>query len=415
MKRYISNIVWSILVITFVVPYITIGQTQKIGFELTTEVRRITIPFEKYNNLIIVPVLLNESIPLKFILDTGVRNAILTEKTICDLIKMEYDRQVFLSDASGNHVISAFVASNNTLSLPGVKGHSQALLVLEDDYLKLSNNIGIDVHGILGYELFKNFVVEIDYQGAELILHDPKYFKPKRSYEEFDMEVIEGKPYIFLPVGLNDTTNVMCKLMVDTGASHSLMLSTESDENISIPKKNIESVIGRGLGGYINGNLGRIADLRLKDYNLEEVIASFPEGETYFEATKYDERNGTIGGGVLYRFRVVFDYQNNKFYLKKNRFYKEPFDLNMTGIEVMADGPNLKEILVHYVREGSPADDAGIEIGDKITRINSSKVENYELWEISEMFSRKEGKTLKLEIKRGDEILTKKVELERIL
>ncbi|QCK13586.1 aspartyl protease family protein [Mangrovivirga cuniculi] len=415
MKKILRNIILTIIILSAGSVFELKSQSTKIGFELTSDVRRITIPFEKYNNLIIVPVLLNEKIPLKFILDTGVRNAILTEKTICDLIQMEYDRQVFLSDASGTHVITAFVASNNTLALPGVKGHSQALLVLENDYLKLKNNIGIDVHGILGYELFKNFVVQIDYDDREIILHDPEYFKPRRSYEKFDMEITEGKPYIYVPLSLDDSTNVKSKLMVDTGASHSLMLSTESHEKISVPEENIESVIGRGLGGYINGNLGRIAELRLKDYDLEEVIASFPEGDTYLEATKNDDRNGTIGGGVLNRFTVVFDYQNNKFYLKKNKYFKDPFELNMTGLEIMADGPRLDQVTIHYVRKDSPADRAGIIAGDKILKINSNKVENIELWEISDLFSRREGKKLKLVLQRGDEVFKRKIELERVL
>ena len=48
---------------------------QNLGFSLPEGKRRIQIPFEIHNNLIVVPVVLNHALPLKFIVDTGVRTA----------------------------------------------------------------------------------------------------------------------------------------------------------------------------------------------------------------------------------------------------------------------------------------------------------------------------------------------------
>lgn len=57
-----------------VCPWITAAQN--LGFTIADGRQRVDIPIEVVNNLIVVPVILNETLPLKFIVDTGVRTAI---------------------------------------------------------------------------------------------------------------------------------------------------------------------------------------------------------------------------------------------------------------------------------------------------------------------------------------------------
>ncbi|MBA4057965.1 MAG: peptide-binding protein, partial [Marivirga sp.] len=54
---------------------------QNLGFSLADGKKKVQIPIEIINNLIVIPVVLNDALPLKFILDTGVRTTILTQKT----------------------------------------------------------------------------------------------------------------------------------------------------------------------------------------------------------------------------------------------------------------------------------------------------------------------------------------------
>ena len=65
-------------------------KAQPLGFIMPNGYNRVTIPFEIYNNLIVIDVLLNRSLPLKFVLDTGVRTAVLTEKTLTDQRRVKY-------------------------------------------------------------------------------------------------------------------------------------------------------------------------------------------------------------------------------------------------------------------------------------------------------------------------------------
>ncbi|MFN2216782.1 MAG: peptide-binding protein, partial [Anaerolineales bacterium] len=63
---------------------------QILGFKIEGDRKKIKIPFELYNNLIVIPVVVNDRLPLRFVLDTGVRTTILTEKVYSQLLDLEY-------------------------------------------------------------------------------------------------------------------------------------------------------------------------------------------------------------------------------------------------------------------------------------------------------------------------------------
>ncbi len=137
---------------------------QNLGFALAGGKKSVQIPIEVHNNLMVLPVVLNDALPLKFILDTGVRTTILTQKTFSDILDLPYSRKYTISGPGGQKLVDAYVTNNVSLQLPGIRGRGHAMLVLDQDYLELRNYLGTDVHGILGYELFSRFIIEVDYE-----------------------------------------------------------------------------------------------------------------------------------------------------------------------------------------------------------------------------------------------------------
>jgi len=99
---------------------------QNLGFSLPQGKRKIQIPFEVHNNLIVVPVVLNHALPLKFIVDTGVRTAILTQKTFTDILGLTYARKYSISGPGGERLVDAYVVNNVSLSLPGMRSVQSA-------------------------------------------------------------------------------------------------------------------------------------------------------------------------------------------------------------------------------------------------------------------------------------------------
>lgn len=127
------------------------------------------------------------------------------------------------------------------------------------------------------------------------------------------------------------------------------------------------------------------------------------------------KHNGNIGGSILKRFRVVFDYANEKMYIKKNRLFRKDFEYNMSGMELMAVGPLLSTLIVSKIIEGTPADRAGLREGDLIFAINGRRPPELDLSIYSSLVSKRPGKRIRVKILREGKLVKKKFRLERVL
>jgi hypothetical protein len=385
----------------------TLAQSQHLGFQIAGGKQRVQIPIEVHNNLIVVRVILNDVLPLKFILDTGVRTAILTQKSFADILQLPYSRKFSIAGAGGENLITAYIANNISLTLPGVVGRGHALLVLEEDYLELRNYLGTDVHGILGYELFSRFIIQIDYQRKLMTLMLPQKFKPKKSYEVVPVRVQDTKPYILVPISISNEHSLNAKLLVDTGASHGILLEPDSDPRIHLPEKTISNIIGRGLGGEIAGSTGRIETIELGRYQIHKALANFPDPESYIaDSLKYtqQDRNGSIGGEILSRFTVIFNLPHEKIYFKKNSEFKKDFYFNLSGLNVKAKGSSLNVYEIDDIRANSAGELAGVQKGDQLLRINGTPARELQLGQINGILNSRPGKKIKIEVRRGAEV-----------
>ncbi|UII22551.1 aspartyl protease family protein [Fulvivirga ligni] len=408
-----------ILILLFFYFYgITNNYGQQLGFSISDNKKKVEIPFDIYNNLIVVPVVLNDKLPLKFIIDTGVRTSILTEKSFGDIINLSYSRKYTISGLGGENLIDAYVTNNVSLTLPGVKGRGHALLVLAEDYLELRNYLGTDVHGILGYELFSRFIVDIDYDRKIMTLTSPDYFKKGKKFQEIPMNIVDTKPYINATVVFDDKTKKDVRLMVDSGASHGLRLEPDSAKNILPPEKSIDAILGRGLGGVMGGKIGRIDMFQLAE-NIcwENVITSFPEDHDFLDSLKTVglQRDGSIGGEILTRFKVIFNFPHEKLYLKPSKGFKNRFTYNLSGLTIKAKGSKLDVFEVIEVRKGSSGALAGIKEGDQIIKVNGTSSKVLHLNNINAALNYREGKKIRLVIQRDNEKLTVKFRLHSII
>ncbi|WP_224995450.1 aspartyl protease family protein [Cesiribacter sp. SM1] len=360
----------------------------------------VQIPFRNINNLILIPVLLDNMIPLEFLLDTGVRTPILTDRVYSDILNINYDRSLSLRGAGYGTDVQAYVASNVRMMLPNVQVSNLPILVLEEDYLELGSQLGVPVHGIIGYELFARFVVKIDYGSNMITLYEPEHFKAPRSYERFDLMLENTKPFIHAEVTDKLGKKHTLKLLIDTGASHALLLHSDRAE-VPLPEKTLYGNLGRGLLGDIEGHIGRLPELNIAEYTFHDVLSSFPNAESYSLTNHEQERDGTLGGDVLSRFTVILDYPHKAVYLDKGNNYKRPFIFNRSGLTISARGKALDSLVVTEIRKDSPAAKAGILKKDIIFKINGMRTQGAGLPMVADFMRKREGKKLRVVILRN--------------
>ncbi|MTI30900.1 PDZ domain-containing protein, partial [Xanthovirga aplysinae] len=328
---------------------------------------------------------------------------------------INYDREIYLMGTGGHRGAKAYVANNVSLKLPGVSAKGLQLLVMEDNFIQIDNLMDVDVHGIIGYNLFNRFVIKIDYDRSQITLYEPSSFKPRRSYTEIPLKIENTKAYLQSDILINEKKIPSARLMLDTGASHSVLLDSGSHEHVVLPSKTLPSILGWGISGPVRGHFARINKLHLKHFSFDQVISSFPQGTSYYSLVEESGRQGTLGGEILSRFVVILDYSRKKMYLKKGTRFRKKFEHNMSGMTVTESEEELGAFFVFSVRENSPADRIGIKEGDIITYVNGNKAERIKMSDFNLLLRSKSGKKINLRILRDKELVKKSFRLQRAI
>jgi predicted aspartyl protease len=390
----------------------------KFGFFLDGNRKMTRIPFEFHSNLIIVPVQVNGSDTLRFILDTGVSTTLVTDPKALSSQNLQLTRRVVLAGAGEGENVTAHVALDNTLSMNRMKANHQNMLVLDEDFLHLSEYVGVPVHGIFGYEVFNNFVVTIDFNRKELILENPGRYKyRKRKGEQYPITIEDTKPFTDAVALFADGREHSIRVIIDTGAGHALLLDQTPENKIQLPEKVIQTQLGRGLNGVINGKLGRISRIKFGRFELDNIVASFPDSASFGSKLpdRY-ERQGNVGCELLRRFRVTMNYHEGYMVLKPvKRRLNESFEHDMSGLEIKAMGNGYKNYFVNAVSTNSPAKLAGLAEGDQILFINDHPAEDLSVSEIYKMLQRGDGKITELLVKRDGKIFFARFVLQRMI
>lgn len=405
------------------------------GFSMDAP-KKTVIPFELINNLIFIPVTVN-GVELTFLLDSGVNETLLfsLENKEVDFESVEKMR---FQGLGGTTYIEGLLAINNIVKIGKHLSdfEHRIYLILNEDF-NFSDHIGIPVNGIMGYQFFKNHLVEINYLTRKITVYNPSYVPKKlRSYQEIPLSLELNKPYI--TAGVQQTSDLKnSKLLIDLGNSDALWLFPSLIPGFQYNRPNIDDFLGRGFNGDIFGKRSRIHRLEIGEFELLYPLTAMPDEYSIQYLRLVEDRKGSIGSETLRRFSVFFDYPTSKIYLKRNRNFFDPFHFNMSGLDIKHDGmfwqkdlvrvespkKSLTEGDVVYTarsdfqyrfvlkpefsiagsRPGSPAYEAGIRKGDKIVSINGKKASDFSLKKIIELLKSEEGKRITFEILRETE------------
>ena len=397
----------------FLLPNLTTAQSG--GYGLSQHRGKIEIPFEYKNGLMVVDVMFNRFFPLKFIFDTGAENTILAKKEITDLLGIPYEREFTVMGSDLKTELKAYLIRDIHFEMGPATTPRHAMLVLDEDYFRFEEVAGLEVHGIIGADAFRGMVVKINYERKLITLTQKDRFHPPKGYGQTPIEVFRNKAYLETELWIQHGKPRKVKLLLDTGAMVSLLLNTMDGDSLALPPNVLSGQIGAGLGGFIEGYLGRVSKIKIGETECRELLTNFQEVSEVSDTSILNGRNGILGNRLMSRYHLVIDYPGGMLYYKPNKKFKTKDEFDKSGLVVIAADVNLNKFLVHDVLKGSPSDLAGVEKGDRILKINGIPAGFMTLGAVHRKLRKKEGKRINLMVKRNGERLKFRFVLRKLI
>jgi hypothetical protein len=376
-------------------------------YEILSGARTVAFPFEMSANWILVPVRVNGSEPLNLILDTGMpmHGAILFDGPKA--------RALGLGGATAGAVCGTTAASavepSAVLELPGLRLTGQTVMVMPPPGRPGAKSPPAD--GVIGLSLLGPFAVRIDCDAMTVMLTEAPVFVDPPGLAPIPLSAgPAGMMQIECGIEQADGRVVPALLIVDTGASHAVSLNVKPGSALALPETTIETSLGATYMGERLGRVGRVKSVRVGGVTLRGVVAAFPSSPS--EGVGAVEKDGNLGNGILLRFNTTFDYSRSRLFLEPNARFDDPFEHEMSGMQLVGTAQGPYEVA--RVVPGSPADEAGISPGDRITAIDGAPAGDLS-WDDLRALLREEGRVVAFRVEGAGSERTVTLTLRRLV
>ena len=320
-----------------------------------------TVPFRLLNNHIYAEAAVNGAKPALFIFDTGGHN-ILTPETAKALSVASMGSQT--AAGGGESVALSGVAVAKSITVGGATLANQPISVLQFGPPGVE---GVDEAGMIGYEFFARFITRFDYGRHTITFFDKRYFDPKDAGVAVPIRLYHQFPEV-----LGSYDGIPARFGIDTGSRMTVMLT---------------------------GPFVRAHHLREKTTGGAGAAEAFPNN---------------IGGGLLKRFVVTFDYDHNLMYLKPVRGSVADLDsFDRSGMWINRSAAGFKVV---DVAKGGPAEAAGLKAGDQIVAVDARPAAGVDLVGLREALrDDAPGTVLTLAVKRDDGVKDVRITLRNMI
>ena len=356
---------------------------------------QVRLPFELLNNHVFVAAHIDGH-PLRLLIDTGGVNLLSTQAA--RRIGLESLGAMETRGPGAQSVGSGF-ARVERLEIGGVALERQLLRVI--DLPGFDDVEGVPVDGVLGVELFQRLVVRIDYARRELLLADPATFAASSS------EASHALPITFFghfPGIAAELDGISGQFWLDTGNRGGVVLLEPFVEANRLAERyplSGATTIGWGIGGPVRGRLARGGRLALGGVHVDAPVLRLPDGHGGALAIRHVA--GNIGGEILRRFVVTFDYARRVVHLAPNADAGRPFDVDRAGLWI---NRHAQGAIVAAVMADGPAARAGLRVDDVIVAVEGEPASALTLDALRRRLSEwPAGRRVALESRRGEETI----------
>lgn len=168
---------------------------------------------------------------------------------------------------------------------------------------------------IVGCDLFRRYIVEVDYVHTRLRLFDPESYEPPKGYGASPLRLAGGRPVVQGSVRVAGVRADDIWMLVDSGESGGIDLGDEAARQAGLGGRIAATADERsaGLGGtaktqVVLGASGRVGSAKFS--GGIRVVSLSEKGQKTYDAK--------VGDDFLRHFDVVFDLPHSALYLRRN-------------------------------------------------------------------------------------------------
>jgi Aspartyl protease len=286
------------------------------------EMSSVSIPFQLTDSLIYIQASINGSEPLWMVLDTGSSVTVFDDSVLNMLGIHSFGQAIVDGPGQGAMQTWAF-AKHTTLMFAGEELGDQTVATLPLGWF--SHEVGRKTDGFLGSNVFRNFVVEIDYASQVVHFHDPASYHYSGAGQHLPLQFMWNDiPTVQIQVLTEDGMTINALFLVDSGATTAIWLTkafTDAHPEV-LGRDTVEVPKVVAVGGDLSARLGRVQAIRLGGFLVPMPLTQFSQNTSGIFAAP--EIMGTIGAQMLRRFTVIFDYPHRQMILEPNEHSGDP-------------------------------------------------------------------------------------------
>jgi predicted aspartyl protease len=357
-KKYVVNILLILFLINCTIGWCNDNPVSGNSPAIVYKFNRV--PFEFINRLIVVKTKINNSQKeYNFMVDTGAGRTIINKQILQELGNKP-SSEIDLSDSTNASQKVGIINLDLTVGRTTVTDCSVG--IVDDLDLLDTNNIKTD--GIIGNSFLKFFLVKIDYDKKELIFSRNTANKIESTQREIFHLTFEKTGLISTPVKIGK--NVI-QAIIDTGAT--------GPEYLQFPIKDLEKIkpqlnciliksIGAGVYGLFSQSetiYSRLRMIELGGVKLHNVPVQFSNSNYVL-----------ITNAFLSHYVVTINYPRLEMALQS--FNNKPFKINILTFGFYPQKDKDGRVKIIGIFEGSPAEKAGLKVGDEIVSFSFNNI-----------------------------------------
>ncbi|MBB6052202.1 aspartyl protease family protein [Armatimonas rosea] len=282
---------------------------------------------------------------------------------------------------------TAATVKARSLKLTNLTLGTTALADTDGVMVALPASLGGD--GLLGYPLFAQLAVTLDYEAATVTLTPYTAFTPPANAASLPLRIVGNIPQVEVRLD-----GLAAWVELDTGSSGELDLNTpfvvKNEVKERYPKQ-IAMPTGVGVGGVTYGEVARAERLELGPFSLTKPLVHLSSQKSGADASS--KVDGRIGGEILSRFQVTLDYAGKRLFLTPNTRFAEPFVFSRSGLLPIRES---LDWVVFHVLPDSPASDSGIQAGDQLLLVDGRSAARLTASALNELLRRPTGTKIPL-------------------